>query len=76
MLAKAGKSHYTESEAAAELGVSVDRLRTLIREHILPSDDEVRPISSVTFQASDLLLLKLLSSQTGLTTLASVSPAE
>lgn len=63
MLSKPGKSHYTETEAAAELGVTVDRLRCLIREHILPSDDEVRPAPAVTFQASDVLVLKLLTGQ-------------
>lgn len=57
------KSHYTEAEAATELGVSVDRLRTIIKEHIMLKDDEVRATSIVTFQPSDLLLLRLLASQ-------------
>jgi hypothetical protein len=65
MLSKAGKTHYTESEAAAELEVSVERLRAMIREHILPADDEVCLASSVTFQASDLLVLKWLSLKLG-----------
>ena len=63
MLTKPAKSHYTELEVAAELGVSVDHLRSLIRTHIIPKEDEVKHTSVVTFQPSDLLLLRLLASQ-------------
>lgn len=58
-----GKSQYTEDEAAHELGVSVDRLRCIIRERIMQSDDDVRQPSDVTFHPSDLLLLRLLASE-------------
>lgn len=63
MLTKAAKSDYTEVEVAAELGVSVDELRSLIRMHILPQDEDIKPASVVTFQPSDLVLLRLLASQ-------------
>jgi hypothetical protein len=57
-----GKSHYTEIEAAQELGISLENLRTLVRCHVLPdSEEELSKLSMTSFQASDLLLLKLLS---------------
>lgn len=63
MFNKPAKTHYTEIETAQELGVSVERLRTIIREHVMPTDDEIRPAAIATFQPSDVLLLKLLASQ-------------
>ncbi len=68
MFSKPAKSHYSEAEAAAELGVSVDRLRTLIREHIMTKEDEGRNPPVVMFQPSDLLVLKLLSTQASVET--------
>ena len=62
-LVKPGKSQYTENEIAEELGVSLDHLRSLIRERVMPGDDDVRQTSLVSFQPSDLLLLRLLASQ-------------
>jgi hypothetical protein len=62
MISRTGKSQYTESEAAEELGVSVDRLRVLIRQHIVTSDEDLNNVPMATFQPSDLLLLKLLTS--------------
>ena len=62
-LFKPGKSQYTEHEVADELGVSLERLRSLIRERVMPGDDDVRQTSLVSFQPSDLLLLRLLASQ-------------
>jgi hypothetical protein len=66
MVSRTGKSQFTELEAAEELGVSVDRLRTLIRSHIITSDEDVPNISIATFQPSDLLLLRLLAAQNGI----------
>lgn len=63
MLTKLAKSHYSESEVAAELGVSIDELRALIRTHILPREEEIKHTSVVTFQPSDLVLLRLLAMQ-------------
>jgi DNA-binding transcriptional MerR regulator len=62
-LLKPGKSQYTENEVAEELGVSVEHLRSLIRERVMPGDDDVRQTSILSFQPSDLLLLRLLASQ-------------
>ena len=51
---------YTEAEAAQALGISLDQFRDLVRTHIAKSDDEVKNIGATTYQASDLLVLKLL----------------
>jgi hypothetical protein len=61
MAPRSGKSHYSESEAAEELGVSVDQLRTLIRSHIVSAEDGDSPAPPLaTFQPSDLVLLRIL----------------
>jgi hypothetical protein len=60
MTLRTGKSQYTETEAAEELGVSVDRLRTLIRRHVVTTDEDLSNVPMASFQPSDLLLLKLL----------------
>jgi hypothetical protein len=55
-----GKTQYTEAEVAGELGLSVDVLRALIKERIMGKDDEVQQAAEVTYQPSDLLLLRLM----------------
>ena len=65
ILSRPGKSQYTEGEVADQLGVSVEHLRSLIREQVMPNDDDVRQTSILTFQPSDLLLLRLLVAQSG-----------
>ena len=62
MISRTGKSQYTETEAAEELGVSIERLRVLIRNHIVTSDEDLSNVSIASFQPSDLLLLKFLTS--------------
>ncbi len=56
-----GKSQYSEVEAAEELGISVEQLRTMIRSHVVTSDEDLSNVSVTTFQPSDLLILRLLS---------------
>lgn len=54
------KSHYSESEAAVALGLSVDELRTLVRSHILKNNEEdATNVPSATYQPSDLLILRM-----------------
>ena len=55
-----GKGYYTEAEAAQLLGLSLDELRTLVRAHILHSEEEMANLPITSFQPSDLLLLRLL----------------
>ena len=50
------KEFYTEVEAAASLGISLQRLHELLDTHIF-NDGYARP-TSLTFRASDLVLLK------------------
>lgn len=54
------KSHYTESEAAVALGVSVEQLRTLIRSHIVKTDEDMAHVAAATYQPSDLLVLRMI----------------
>ena len=54
---KANKTHYSEQEAAQILGVSAEELQSLVRMHIARGDDVQAP---ATFQASDLVVLRLL----------------
>lgn len=61
LAARPAKGHYSEREAAEELGVSVDQLRSLIRSHIVESEEDLNNVPIASFQPSDLLLLKLLS---------------
>ena len=54
------KSHFNETEAAEELGISVERLRTLIRSHVVEKEEDLTNVPVTTFQPSDLLILRLL----------------
>ena len=58
---RAVKSHYSETEAAEELGVSVEQLRVMIRSHVVERDEDLNNVPVTTFQPSDLLILRLLS---------------
>jgi len=60
MQPRAGKSQYSETEVAEELGVSVDQLRTMIRSHVIDRDEDLTNVPATTFQPSDLLVLRLL----------------
>ena len=60
-LTRSGKSQYSEQEAAEELGVSIDQLRTMIRSHVVDHDEDLNNVPVTTFQPSDLLVLRLLS---------------
>lgn len=57
---KPAKTQYSENEAAAELGVSLEELRTLIRSHIVETDEDLNNVPMASFHPSDLLVLKLL----------------
>ena len=57
------KSQYSETEAAEELGISVDQLRTMIRSHVVDRDEDLNNVPVTTFQPSDLLVLRLLSAR-------------
>jgi hypothetical protein len=70
MVLKETKAHYSEPEAATELGISVEELRALIRNHIVKNDAELNSSAVETFNPSDLLLLRILASSRQAATLA------
>jgi len=57
---RSSKSQYSVVEAAEELGVSVERLRDLIRSHVVEREEDLNNVGVTTFQPSDLLILRLL----------------
>ena len=59
-LNRTGKSQYSEAEAAEELGISVEQLRSMIRSHVIDRDEDLTNVPVTTFQPSDLLVLRLL----------------
>ena len=56
-MTKAPRIQYSENEAARILGLSVDELRALVRDHILndPDSDALD-----TYEPTDLVLLRVL----------------
>ncbi len=60
LMTRPGRSQYTEVEAAEELGVSVERLRKIIRSHVVDKEEDANNIPVTTFQPCDLLVLRLL----------------
>lgn len=63
LLSKQNKTQYSEAEAAQELGMTVEQLRVLIRNHVAQSDEDLTHIAMASFHPSDLLVLKLLAGQ-------------
>jgi hypothetical protein len=55
----AGKSEYTEAEAASTLGISVEQLRALVREHVTRGEPDLE-VPVPPLRLTDLLLLKML----------------
>jgi hypothetical protein len=58
------KSLYSENEAAAEVGVSVDELRSLVRKIAggggsTGTEEPVEDVKGAMYQPRDLVLLKL-----------------
>jgi len=65
MITKASKVRYSEDEAARKLGLSVDQLRILVRDHIATGDE---PPAVDSFQPSELVVLRILAQQYRLVT--------
>ena len=60
VLTKPIKTHFSETEAAEQLGISVDHFRSLIRNYVAPGEEEMKNVSQTMFQQSDLLLLRFM----------------
>ena len=55
-----GKGEYTEAEAAAALGITLEELRSLVRSHVTPSEEDLNNVAVMAFRPSDILMLRLL----------------
>jgi hypothetical protein len=62
-MTKSVKTQFTEAEAAEELGLSVDNLRALVKNHVASNEEELTNLPAAIFQRSDLLLLKFIVKQ-------------
>jgi hypothetical protein len=60
---KPAKSQYSEIEAAAVIGVSVEELRSIIKQHITGREEAGDETKATTFRPSDLALLRILARQ-------------
>lgn len=56
---QAGKTQFTELEAATELGLSIEQLRSAIRNIVAEGDTDPGEFAVAQLQAADVLLLKL-----------------
>ncbi len=54
------KGFYSEIEVAATIGVSVEQLRSLVRRHIVQSEEDAEKIPKAWYQPSDVVLLRML----------------
>jgi hypothetical protein len=59
-MSKGPKVRYSEAEAALRLGVSVKRLREMVRE-LLMTDPEASPVQE--FRRTDLVMLQVLAAR-------------
>ncbi|HAX42567.1 MAG TPA: hypothetical protein DCY80_08440 [Solibacterales bacterium] len=59
-LTRPPRGHYTETEVARLLEVSLEELRELVRHHILESDEHSENLAITCYQPADVLLLRLL----------------
>ena len=63
ILTKPNKSQYSETEAAAEIGVSVDELRSLIKSRIVDREEDLNNVPAAIYQPPDLVMLRFLAQQ-------------
>ncbi len=61
MISLRARPSYSERDAARELGIDVEQFRTLVRKHILRAGENPDDIAGAYFEASDLLILRMLS---------------
>ena len=57
------KAQYNEVEAAEALGITVERLRSLVKDHILNGEEDASALTHACYQPSDLLVLRFLASR-------------
>mgnify|MGYP005864684029 CR=1 FL=1 len=59
-LTRPPRGHYTETEVARILDVSLEELREMVRRHILETDEGADNLPITCYQPADVLLLQLL----------------
>ncbi len=57
------KGYYNETEAARALGVTLDEFRALVRDHLLEDEEQMANLARMYFQASDLVVLRMLAAR-------------
>lgn len=57
------KGYFNETDAARELGLTLDEFRSLVRTHLLDDDEDLANLSRIYFQPSDLVVLRLLAAR-------------
>ena len=62
-IARSPNAQFSEDEAAMLVGVSVEKLRTLVEHQILKGEGQTDPEAPITFSRSDLVVLRVLASQ-------------
>jgi len=62
-IARPPKGYFNETEAAQALGVTLDEFRTLVRTHLLESDEDLANLPRMYYQPSDLVVLRMLAAQ-------------
>ena len=60
ILTKPNKSQYSEAEAAAEIGVSIDELRSLVKSQVVDKEEDLNNVPQAIYQPSDLVLIRFL----------------
>lgn len=60
MVPRSGKVQYSEAEAADELGVTIEQLRSLVQHHIVEGEEGVPNVPVSSFHPSDLVVLRIL----------------
>lgn len=54
------KSYFSETEAARELGITIDEFRVLVKQHIGTREEDVKNMTVTAYHASNLLALRML----------------
>ena len=63
---RTAKAQYSEHEAALEVGVSIEELRTLVQRIAGADENGALAMPGATYQASDLVMLKIMARMSGL----------
>ena len=69
-LTKPNKSEYSETEAAAEIGVTVEELRSLVKSRIVDREEDLGNVPAATYHPPDLVMLRFLVLQRQIPTVA------